>query len=94
MSDYKIFDNFLPDNEFQAIYNTVKKADTFYSVILSERNLKPDEVIHVGDSYKYDYEEAKKIGITAYYLDWDKEMNGDYVVHSLVEFMEKVNNVT
>jgi hypothetical protein len=27
LSDYKIFDNFLPDNEFQAIYNTVKKAE-------------------------------------------------------------------
>lgn len=75
-------------------FNTVKKADEFYSIILSERGLKPEAVIHVGDSYKYDYEEARKRGITAYYLDWDKEMSGEYVVHSLTEFMEKVNNVT
>lgn len=74
-------------------YNTVKKADKFYSVILSERNLEPSEVIHVGDSLKYDYQEANKLGIIAYYLDWNKEMDEDYVVHSLYEFMEKVTKL-
>ena len=92
----------LPD-VFQQVYsapsdfNTVKMADEYYGRVLDERGLEPWEVVHVGDSLRYDYDEAKKKGLHAFYLDRDGVNKGDHVVRDLLEFETRIrslNNVS
>jgi hypothetical protein len=47
-------------------------------------------MIHVGDHKDFDYQEPKRHGITAYYLDRDRTTKGAYVVHDLGEFEQKI----
>ena len=88
----------LPD-VFQHVYsapsdfNTVKMSDEYYGRILEERGLEPWEVVHVGDSLRYDYEEAKKQGIHAFYLDRDAVNGGDHVVRNLLEFEDRIRDL-
>ena len=88
----------LPD-VFQHVYsapsdfNTVKMADEYYGRILEERGLEPWEVVHVGDSLRYDYEEAKKQGLHAFYLDRDAVNGGDHVVRNLLEFEDRIRDL-
>lgn len=48
-------------------------------------------MVHIGDHYKFDYLVPRKIGVKAYYLDRKKEKKGEYIVHNLKEFKEKIS---
>ncbi|MHC1635969.1 MAG: HAD family hydrolase, partial [Candidatus Methanospirareceae archaeon] len=47
----------------------VKKSDGFYAKVCTILNVKPEEVLHVGDHFVFDFLNPRKIGINAYYLD-------------------------
>jgi len=85
----------LPD-VFTKVYSapsdlkTVKKTDSFYSRICKEMGVDPSSTAHVGDSFKFDYEEPRKLGIHAYYLDRQEGSSGEHVVRDLDEFEEKL----
>ncbi|MHC1578567.1 MAG: HAD family hydrolase [Dehalococcoidia bacterium] len=45
------------------------KSPGFYSRICEEMGVKPSEVIHVGDSWQFDFLSAQQAGINAFYVD-------------------------
>jgi FMN phosphatase YigB (HAD superfamily) len=72
-------------------FHTVKKVKDFYEMITTTLCVAPEEMVHVGDHKDFDYQEPRRHGITAYYLDRDRTTKGAYVVHDLVEFEQKID---
>jgi putative hydrolase of the HAD superfamily len=75
-------------------FHTVKKVKDFYEMITTTLCITPAEIIHVGDHKDFDYQEPKRHGITAYYLDRDRTTKGAYVVHDLEEFEQKIDRLS
>lgn len=81
---------------FDEIYSTttdfkeLKKTEEIFKEILKQLKVKPDEIIHIGDHRRFDYEVPRKVGIRSFYLDRTGEEKGEDVVHSLREFEEKM----
>lgn len=72
-------------------FNIVKKERNIYKEICKALNIKPEELIHIGDHYKFDYRIPRKMGIKAYYLDRKGKKKGKHVVKNLKEFKEKIS---
>lgn len=68
-------------------FSCVKKHPDFYLQVLRNLNVKPDEIVHIGDSYEFDYDSPKKVGINSYFLDRTGFNNGADVVHNLCDFV-------
>jgi FMN phosphatase YigB (HAD superfamily) len=66
---------------------TVKKDTVFYSKVISYLNLLPQEIVHIGDNYKYDYIAAKESGIRSYFIDRLGNEEGENIVHDLNQFI-------
>jgi putative hydrolase of the HAD superfamily len=49
-------------------YRQVKSPD-FYLRICEEMGVKPNQVIHVGDNWQFDFLNAQEAGINAFYID-------------------------
>jgi putative hydrolase of the HAD superfamily len=90
-SNIKQFFNYI----FSSIsdYNKIKKYPDFYTMICNKLNIKPEEMIHIGDNKKFDYIIPKSIGINAYYLNRKKKLKSDYVVNDLLRFQKIVNSI-
>lgn len=71
-------------------FKMVKKHGNVYQKVCEDLKISPEEMIHIGDHYKFDYEVPKHIGIKSFYLDRKKEKKGNDIVHSLEEFKEKI----
>ena len=67
-------------------FHTVKKVADFYGMVIQQLNALPSDIIHVGDSKRFDYDAPRAVGITAYYLDRSGQDTGPDVVHSLLDF--------
>lgn len=67
----------------------VKKTANFYLKICEILNVEPNEIVHVGDHYEFDYLVPQSIGIQAFYLDRKKKQSGDFVIHNL-EMLKKI----
>jgi Predicted hydrolase (HAD superfamily) len=63
------------------------KTKETYKSICNDLGVKPIDVIHVGDSLKFDYIEPRKAGIKSYYLDRSGvTVKAKDVVYDLIEF--------
>lgn len=71
-------------------YRMVKKTAEFYRQICKVLQVKPDEIIHVGDHYEFDYLVPISVGIQAFFLDRSRKEKGDHVLHSLGELEQKI----
>lgn len=47
----------------------VKKSNSFYARVCGILDVKPQEVVHIGDHWTFDFINPRKIGMNAYYLD-------------------------
>ena len=74
-------------------FGTVKKSKEFYGRVCQIMDVEPRVVVHVGDSLRFDYEEAKKRGIHAFHLDRNRKSEGKHVVHDLIEFEERLRTL-
>ena len=70
-------------------FDKVKKLPEIYKEICNLLNVKPYEMLHVGDDREFDFESPKKIGIKSFYLDREKTENGDHIIRKLSD-LEKV----
>lgn len=73
--------------------NMVKKDPLFFKYIANNLDVRPDEIIHVGDNEIYDYESPRKAGLLAFYLCRDENHTVStprHIVHSLTEFEQQV----
>ncbi|MFQ5826851.1 MAG: hypothetical protein ACE5IA_05780, partial [Dehalococcoidia bacterium] len=48
--------------------------------------IEPQEMIHVGDSWDFDFVNSQQVGIRAFYLDRKRQRQGEQVVGDLMEF--------
>ncbi len=61
-----------------------------YERVCEVLGTEPDEVIHVGDHYEFDYLVPKALGIQAYYLDRSGQRTGEEVLSDLTSLPEKL----
>ena len=64
-------------------FGEVKKTAGFYQRICKILGANPEEIVHVGDHYEFDYLVPRSLGIHAFYLDRSGEQNGDFVLRDL-----------
>jgi putative hydrolase of the HAD superfamily len=61
----------------------VKKTAEFYQQVCDILNVDPQEIVHVGDHYDFDYLVPRRLGMQAFYLDRSGERVGEFVLHNL-----------
>ena len=64
-------------------FHVVKKTAEFYQQVCDILNVDPQEIVHVGDHYEFDYLVPRRLGIQALYLDRSGEQKGEFVLRSL-----------
>jgi putative hydrolase of the HAD superfamily len=70
-------------------FHTVKKVNEFYLKTCQRLSVNPSQVVHIGDSKRFDYDAPRSAGMSAYFLDRSGKEHGPYIVHSLLEFEDK-----
>jgi putative hydrolase of the HAD superfamily len=70
-------------------FRVVKKTVNFYQRICEILETRPQEIIHVGDHYEFDYLVPRSLGIRAFYLDRSGKRRGDGVIPELKDFEER-----
>jgi FMN hydrolase / 5-amino-6-(5-phospho-D-ribitylamino)uracil phosphatase len=60
--------------------------------VLSRTNVKPEEILHVGDSFS-DIAGANRAGIPTCWInrdskEWNYEVNPDFIINSFYELLE------
>jgi putative hydrolase of the HAD superfamily len=71
-------------------FGEVKKTMGFYQRICQILGARPQEIVHVGDHYEFDYLVPQSLGIHAFYLDRSGERKGDFVLSDLRDLEKKV----
>jgi putative hydrolase of the HAD superfamily len=71
-------------------FGEVKKTTGFYQRICQILGARPQEIVHVGDHYEFDYLVPQSLGIHAFYLDRSGERKGDFVLSDLRDLEKKV----
>jgi putative hydrolase of the HAD superfamily len=71
-------------------FGEVKKTADFYQRICQIVGARPQEIVHVGDHYEFDYLVPRSLGIHAFYLDRPGEKRGEFVLQDLRELEERL----
>jgi HAD superfamily hydrolase (TIGR01549 family) len=72
-------------------FGEVKKTIGFYHRICQILGANPDEIVHVGDHYEFDYLVPRELGIQAFYLDrTGKKESGDFILRDLRELEKRL----
>jgi len=71
-------------------FGEVKKTMGFYQRICQLLGVHPQEMIHVGDHYEFDYLVPRSLGIHAFYLDRSGEQKGEFVISDLRDLEKKL----
>ena len=78
------------DGHFVRIFSSISdygqlKSPHFYTKVSQELGVKPNEIVHVGDSMRLDFIAAKEAGIIAFHLDRKQESDNGGSLQSLNE---------
>ena len=68
----------------------IKKSMILYQKICNVVEVSPGKMVHVGDDFCFDFDVPRKLGIKTFYLDRKNENTGDFVVHNLRDFLDKL----
>lgn len=71
-------------------FGKVKKTPEFYLLACQKLGLRAEELIHVGDHWKFDYLIPRQAGVRAFYLDRSGKSQGEFVLHGLTELEERL----
>lgn len=71
-------------------FGEVKKTPAVYQRVCDALGVTPGQIAHVGDHRVFDYTAPRALGIQAYHLDRKGVVQGEHVVHSLLDFCRKV----
>jgi putative hydrolase of the HAD superfamily len=71
-------------------FGEVKKTGGFYQRICQILGTEPEEIVHVGDHYEFDYLVPRSLGIHAFYLDRSGEKDGEFVLQNLRDLENKI----
>jgi putative hydrolase of the HAD superfamily len=71
-------------------FGEVKKTVGFYQRICRILGARPQEIVHVGDHYEFDYLVPSSLGIHAFYLDRSDGRRGKFVISDLRELERRL----
>ena len=71
-------------------FGQVKKTADFYQRICQALETKPQEMVHVGDHYDFDYLVPRSLGIHAFYLNRLGEQNAASIISDLRDLEERL----
>lgn len=71
-------------------FGMVKKTAEFYRRICQILEVRPKELVHVGDHYEFDYLVPRSLGIHAFYLDRSGEQKGDFIISDLRDLKKRL----
>ena len=73
-------------------FGEVKKTPDVYLKVCRALGIEPKDMVHVGDHRQFDFTVPQELGIKAFHLDRQGKETGEFVVHSLREFCEKLKS--
>jgi putative hydrolase of the HAD superfamily len=73
-------------------FREVKKTIEFYQRICQILGVSPQEIVHIGDHYEFDYLVPRRLGIRAFYLDRSGEQKGVFILQDLRDLEKRVLN--
>jgi len=74
-------------------FGVVKKTVKLYQRVCDILGVSPQEMIHVGDDWNFDFDIPRRLGILAFHLDRTGEHGGEFVIQSLEELNRKLEKV-
>jgi putative hydrolase of the HAD superfamily len=81
---------------FEAIFSATsdfgltKKTADLYQKVCNKLKIFPNEMIHIGDDRKFDFDVPRKLGVLAFHLDRSGTQKGEFVFHNLEEFQKTI----
>jgi len=75
-------------------FGQVKKTADLYRQICQVLETRPQEIVHVGDHYEFDYLAPRSLGIHAFYLDRSGEKEGASVISDLSDLEERLSTLS
>lgn len=80
---------------FKAIFSAISdfeklKSADLYLEICRMLDVAPEEMVHVGDSWQFDFDIPRNVGVRAIHLDRQGQRRGDDVVSNLTELGSKL----
>nr|CBH36834.1 conserved hypothetical protein, haloacid dehalogenase-like hydrolase family [uncultured archaeon] len=75
-------------------FGELKKSNGHYAQVCEILDVKPQEVVHTGDHFLFDFLNPRRIGITAYYLDRSRDAmpddngNDEFLISDLNELLD------
>jgi len=69
------------------------KNSEIYSKISQALNIHPEQILHIGDHWEFDYLAAQKAGMNAIYLDRSNTKKGKYIINSLGEVKKIIKDI-
>ncbi|MEA2086736.1 MAG: HAD family hydrolase [Candidatus Caldatribacteriota bacterium] len=69
------------------------KNSEIYSKISKALNVPPEQILHIGDHWEFDYLAARKAGMNAIYLDRSNTKKGKFIINSLGEVKKIVEDI-
>ena len=64
-------------------FKMVKHDENVYTILLKKLKLKPNEIVHIGNDYKFDCHVPRSIGIRSVLLDRNTNKRGKDIIHDL-----------
>ena len=74
-------------------FGEVKKTIRFYRRICQILQANPNEIVHVGDHYEFDYLVPQQLGIDAFYLDRTGQQRGDSILSDLRDLEKRIQKI-
>ncbi len=71
-------------------FREVKKTIEFYQRICQILGVSPQEIVHIGDHYEFDYLVPRRLGIRAFYLDRSGEQKGEFILQDLRDLEKRL----
>jgi len=71
-------------------FGEVKKTTAFYQRICQILEARPQEIVHVGDHYEFDYLIPRLLGIQAFYLDRSSREGEDFILSDLRDLEKRL----
>ncbi len=75
-------------------FGEVKKTAAFYRRICQILETRPQEIVHVGDHYEFDYLVPRSLGIHAFYLDRLGEQRGPFIISGLSDLEGRLRAIS
>jgi putative hydrolase of the HAD superfamily len=72
-------------------FGLVKKTPHFYSLVCRLLGVRPEQLIHIGDHWEFDFLVPRSLGIIAFYLDRAGRKQEQFVLRDLTELEEKLS---